>query len=439
MSISPTPPGSVVAQTSLAVEGLQKTLVGGQPAIVPSASSLMVFGGITRKTSTISTNNNIAASLGASPNFLDFQIAGSGAGLNFDYFNKILFEINIQNLSGVNPLIVPPAWYMFTSIEMRIDDNPVKSYTYPQQMEDMYFSVCPRFEYESTYELLGYPVSDFSSVAGFSIPVGGQQTFILPMHYLFSELVDGIPLRAIKSNITLRFNFNTATQYVFSTSLSTTLNVTNARITASGQQLAGEASDALFNMTKGTTIRVPCIQPQVRNIVFGGVADGALSSLQLSQIRGACVEISLWLYDNGIPSTSNGRLATTTFSEFDFVDQAGQPANTGERRQVELLTYQAEAYGKDQVVIPQSVPSLVTPILRYIDQGPRLSFCQHVVPTKRSIMRHGSYTLMGFENFAVKPPAGVTFTNAAALAFYYILATLNIDTMGNVTFVYQQS
>lgn len=438
MSLSVTPPGSVLASTSLAAEGLQKTMVNGQPAIIPASAGSMVLGGITQVTQTVTTSDNIQVLLQGSENFIDFQIAGTGAQVAFDYYNKIFLEVTVLNGSGASALTVPPAWYMFSRIEMRVQDNPVKTYSYAQQMEDWFFSVCPRMEFQSSYELLGYPVDDFSSVAGFAIPASSSQTFFIPLHYLFTELVEGIPLAAIVTPITLRFYFNQGSGYYFSTSASTSLSVSTARIIASGQQLDGVGRTALTAMAKGSVIQVPCIQPQVRPFTFGAVTAGTSSGTVLSNVQGACAEFSMWLYTNGNPSTPQGKLGTTTYSEFIFNNQAGQLVNTGARTQQELFTYFIESYGKEMVVYPQSIPSSTTPTLRYVDQGPRLSFCQHIVPTKRSLVRHGSFSLKGYETVQVTAPAG-GYADARGLGFYYILAQFVVDAVGNVTFVYQSA
>lgn len=429
MSVTPAP--ATVATVSLAHAGLTETTIGGVRAVVPITGDMMVFGGIYEQSVTLQTSDSISPVFGPSNQLIDFQIMGGGVASQIDIYDKIFLEFTVHNGSEIAALTLPPAWYAIMSLELQVDGNTIKQYSYSQGMENMYACVAPRFEHNYTYAELGYPDAAFTAATGITIAAGVSRTFCIPIHHMFEELMH-IPLKAVSSNITIRTYFQPGAGYYFSTSASTTISCTQVRMVATGQQLTDSAAQILANDVRASILKVPAIVQQVRPLTIGALT-AADSGPILSNVRAATPQIRVWLYDAPI-TTPQSKLATVTFTSWKFLNQSGAMVNLGSLYQFETLQWTATHYGQYNVVLPQSVSSDVAgaAVLKWVDQGPALHFCKEVSPTLRNKVRHGAFSLQGYEQFIFNG----TYTNGFGLAFYDCLNFLRLQN-GSLVYEYQ--
>jgi hypothetical protein len=424
------PTGDAIRKATLAHEGLMETTVDGVPAILPTNSSTMLFGGVYEQSVTIQSPQGFSGVFLSSDTYTDFQIAGSGAASQVDFFDSMYLEFTVQNNDGANALKLPPAWYAFASIWLQVNGNQMAQYNSGQQLEDMYAKRAALIDHNHSYAQLGYPDATFAAT-GITIAASGSRTFLVPIHYLFPEWMK-LDLAWIKDNVTLRFYWNAAAGYYWSTSASTTMSLTKLQIIAIGPQLAGEGSASLRAAGAASVVKIPCIIPQNRTFNLGALT-ATPSGNQITNLMGALSQVRMWVYDSP-PTTPQGKQVTDTFDSWIFNSASGTPINQGNFFQYEVLQWQSKHYGKWMRVLPQSVGSSVAgaEVLKYIDQGPSISFCKEIASVVMNTSRHGAYSAVGSESISITG----TYANGYVLAFFDVLGFVRIAN-GNVSYITQ--
>ncbi len=400
-------------------------------SVAPSTINRMLIGGLYQTTCTYQPTTTYDFGSHVYVNFLGMNTSSNAIA----FFNKLYAEFDLYNPHATLPVVIPNIWNMFNSAALQRSRTTIKNYQNSQFMEDAYASVVPIREFQSTFDQLAYSSASLVGAATtVQIPALTTRSYRVPLHWLFPELCSGLPVNMVSQTVNWDFLLNSLDQFVVPANPGVTvavLTLSNFQVLAVGQTFPVSPT-ILSTLTTGKQFVYPMIFPQVININYGAVSAGMASVPRQVQMPGGVVEISAWLYANGPPTTSDTRSATASYAAVEYRKANAFDVFPGCHSRNSLHAIYAGLYGPHNVLLPQS--TMTTPV--YIDRGPRLIFCQHVVPTKLGKVRHGDLSATITDSLSITAPTG-GYANLDALLLIYTLSWLTIDANGNMSNVNQ--
>ncbi len=430
VGISRIPPQRLVAPPKKVAVGLLnmndmmigKTSDGGT-VIQSKTNSLDSANGAYLANRYITTQSSYSGCYGSSSQIVDFRMTGSGAGVQLNTLSSYDLELGIQNTDGANALRILPTPYHFSRIELVIKGEVVDSYTTGRQTEMSILRRMPQREFQSVYPMLGYVDTAFTTT-GVTIAAATIQYFRLPIKYLFPWLSKPI-LQGISAEIIFRFHFNPGNSVYYSTSASTGITLSSARVLLTGHILDADSQSLLIKASRSSTTYIPAMYSMYRSNNFGAIAANGTISRYTMQQDGWMAGVFIDLVDNA--TTTEDQITNLVgFQQYHLYDSNGQQIN------VQNVTSN-EVYSNNAMIWGKSVPSSIFPVtvaigtvtgasaLRYPDAGPAQYFCDDYYNIFANINRYGSMKFNGQEQFDVQMGSGGA-TNLVINFYFDMLA-----------------
>ncbi len=452
---TPTIPGSgLIVGGYLEMQGqvmTPSTLPGTAPYRISPEIMFPLNSGIYMTERRQSTTSAFGSTLQAVSNItVDITLTGTGASYDFANFSQIWLKMVITNTNGGAIATVLPAIYAIQQIQLYSDGRPIITYSLPRQAEHALMCIENKFEYATTYPLLGYGANPPNTTYA-TIAAGATREFSIPIHQLMPWLTQ-MNLKNVGSNMFFRFYMSSGAQFYTSASSSTTLQMSDMYFGLVGHVLDPAAQAELTSYGSMSDVMMYSIYPYYRTQNFGAISASAFCPRYIYQQSGLVVQLYMDIYSNtiGTNGTEDQIGLLSTYQSFQLFDGNGQQLNNNFTQNYQMGQVAAKAYsmGSPAPLLPLTIwtgTGTGVTTFNYLDAGQATLYCDQIASggtgsrakgILNSNLRYGAYEFGGRESFILQAPAsgGTTWTDCTVNIFFSCLANVILLSNGQIQY-----